>query len=771
MRNQLSLSEVREKKRYTIFDGKYLWSIFKSHKKWFLLSLLACLFLAAAYVYLSRPAYSARARMVIVERRSNSGSSAVALLQGQLPFGLGSNLNVNIGVENEKEILQSKLIARDVVNDLGLHTEYRLKGLIKKRLLYKTQPVNVEVSPEMLQFFDEELPLTRHRMDMTIEKSSDGYEVEVTLRENDKKADLPVQTFKSLPAVIHTEMGDLTLTENLKLKAEQKKKYEKDYELDVCITPPMTTARRFAKVTSIASASKKAVYTINLDIQDENIVRGMDYLNGLIKFYNEYTNQVKRDEVEKSDEFVNSRLAKMEAELDSADTRWAISKKRFQVTEAKVDAEEVMKKKSSYESQIVNLGIQQQMLNYLSEYVNDPAHLYELIPVNVTGSVRDSIPLIGRHNQLVNERNKMLKSMTEQSAQVIQNKQLIAELHPAILTAVQREKETLLMRKRVVEGEYNRYMGRVGSAPEQERVLTEIGRDRNVKQGVYVSLLQKREENAIELANTTDKGRKIDETLFIKKTKPKTLVALVIALILGMLLPYVVFFMRRLLKKNIDSEIDLKLRTHLPLIGSVSSNPNESEEAFRRIRTDLLHQMKEGQKTVLVTSAEEGDGKTYCAVRLADAFARMGERTVLCDLNFRHPSVAKMLDVGEQTGLTTLLQNNEVSKEQILTVIKESRTPGLDVLPAGSFKSVHPADLLAHKSLGQVLDGLKQAYDIVILDSPAVGKYHDALIDGLADVTCYVCLAGKTKKTSIEELDKMASENRLTSPCIVLNQK
>lgn len=766
MSNQLSLSEVRERKRYTIFDVKYLWSIFKSYKKRFLLSLFACLFLATLYVYLSRPSYSVRARMVIVERRSNAGSSAAALLQGQLPFGLGSNLNVNLGVENEKEILHSKLIARDVVNDLGLHTEYRLKGLIKKRLIYKTQPVNVEVSPKMLQFFDEELPLKRHRVDMVIDKTDTGYEVEVTLRVNSKKTELPSQFFKSLPAVIHTDMGDLKLTENLLLEADQKKKFGKDYTLTVCINPPMTTARRFAKVTSIASASKKAVYTINLDIQDEDIIRGMDYLNGLIRFYNEYTNQVKRDEVEKSDEFVNSRLAKMEAELDSADTRWTASKKRFQVTEARVDAEDVMKKKSAYESQIVNLGIQQQMLDYLSEYVNDPANKYELIP----GNVRDSIPLIGKHNQLVSERNQMLKSMTEQTTQVMQNKQLINELHPAILTAVRREKEALLMRRKVVEGEYNRYMGRVGNAPEQERVLTEIGRDRNVKQGVYVSLLQKREENAIELANTTDKGRKIDETLYLKKTRPKTLVALALALMAGLLLPYMVFFMHRFLKNRIDSEIDLKLLTRLPFIGSVSSNPDECEESFRRIRTHLLHQMKEGQKTVLVTSAEEGDGKSFCAIRLAEAFAKMGERTMLCDLNFHHPSIAKMLDVEDRTGLTTLLAH-DVSKNQIQSVIKESRLSGLNVLPAGPLSSVHPADLLAHKCLNHLLDGLRQVYDIVILDSPAVGRYHDILIDGLADVTCYVCQSGKTTKISIEELDKMANQNSLASPCIVLNQK
>lgn len=766
-RKQLSPSEIREKKRYSIFDVSYLWQIFISHKKWFALSWLVCLCLAAAYIYFCRPAYSVRGRMVIVEKRSSSSASAAMILQGQLPFGLGNNLNTNLGVENEKEIIQSKWIARDVVNDLGLHTEYRLQKWFKSRLLYKTQPINVEVSPEMLQSFDDDLPLVNHSINLSINKDDEGYEVEVILKENKKKEKLPKQMFKSLPAVIHTKTGDLTLTDNALLTANQKKRYQqKDYSLKVSIIPPMTSARKFVKKTSVASASKKAIYTINLDIKDESIMRGMDYINGLIKFYNERNNDEKHKEVEKSDEFVTSRLVKIDAELDSADAKWEQSKKKYQVTEAKVDAEEVMGKKSSYESQLVNFGIQQQLLDYLSEYVNDPANKYELIPFNVGVYSGDAVSMISRHNQLVTDRKGLLKSVTEQSTQVKQVTQMIDELHPVIQTAFKRDQESLLLRKRVAEREYNKYMGRVGSAPEQERVLTEISRNRSVKQGVYMTLLQKREENAIELATTSDKGRQIDETLFLKKTKPRTMVALLLAIIFGILLPYLLFFMRRQLKSRIESEADIKLKTHLPLIGKITTG--ECDETFREIRANLLHRLKDGQKAVLVTSADDGDGKTFCAVHLAEAFAMMGEKTILCDLNFRHPSVTKEYGITSQTGLTSLLQNGVLTNEQILSSVMNTSLQGLDILPAGTDITAHPADMLGHKSLSQVLASLCDAYDFVILDSPAIGKYCDVLIDGLADVTCFVCKSGKTTKMSIEKLEGMKEDHRLSDPCLIL---
>ena len=252
-----------------------------------------------------------------------------------------------------------------------------------------------------------------------------------------------------------------------------------------------------------------------------------------------------------------------------------------------MDAEEVIGKKSSYETQIVNFGVQQQLLDYLSEYVDDPANRYELIPVNVGVYSGDAVSMITRHNQLVNDRKMLLKSVTEQSNQVKLTTQLIDELHPVIQNAFKRDRESLLLRKRVAEREYNRYMSRVENAPEQERSMTEVSRQRNIKQSVFVALLQKREQVAMELANTVDKGRLIDETQWIKKTKPKTLIAILLSTFLGLILPYVFFFARRNLKQIIESEMDLKTVTKLPIVGTVpATGQGDYDDAFRTIRTN-----------------------------------------------------------------------------------------------------------------------------------------------------------------------------------------
>ena len=753
-----------------IYDVHQLWTIYKSHKKWFLYSLLVCLCLGLSYIYWTRPLFSVTGKVQIIDRKGTNTVSASSLLQNQLPFGLGSSLGGSVSMETEKEILKSRLIARDAVEELGLYTEYRVRKWLRSRMLYKNSPILVTVSENILKQMDESLPMMSYSIKLSIDKDDDGYRINGCVVENKDEKELPEIVSASLPASVNTSLGALKLAENNDLTDKDRKRFAKGYHLDVTIVPPMNKARMLAKKMSVSSPSKKSSSILLIEFNDENILRGIDYVNAIVENYNRQSNEEKHQEAAKNDEFVNERMVKIDAELNSVDARLEASKRKYQVTEPKVDAEEVMKKKSAYENQIVNIGIQQQMLDYLGEYVNDPANLYELIPMNVIGNTRDSIPLISRHNQLVNERKKMLSSMTEQTVQVRQNKELINELHPAIQTTILRSKEALLLQRTALEREYNKYMSRVGDVPEQERILTEIGRDRNIKQGVYVSLLQKREENAMELAKTIDKGRLADATLFNKKVKPRTVIVLALAFLIGLLLPYIFVFLRRWLRGTINDRQDLDGLTSLPVIGEIPSEGSRTEEAFISIRSNLLHQMGADKKTILVTSDTLGDGKTYTAIRLAEAIAKMGKKVLLCDLDFRNPSVARELHIQEEKGLCSILTGNVTEVVKVLESVRHSSiAETLDVLVPGRMPSVHPANLLAHENLLKAMSLLRDQYDFIVHDAPSVGQYDDALIDGLADVTCYVCRSGKTPKTAIDHLNELSDGNRLASPMILVN--
>lgn len=732
-----------------IYDVHQLWTQFVTHKKWFLLSLIICMCIGVAYIYFVRPIFHVSGKMLIVEKkRDASAISASVLLQSQLPMGLGSNLGVNIGVENEKEILKSKLIARDVVMDLGLHTEYRLHKFLKSVLMYKLQPVNVTMSEADLQRLDEEQPMMYHQLDLKIYKDSEGFLVKGRLTENKKKYDIDEQRFKTLPATYQTPVGNLTLTENKTLTAKQQRIYKKDYRLDVSILPPMTRARKLAKHVSVSSASKKATSVVVISMRDESTLRGIEYINGLALHYNERTNSNRHEEAAKNDEFVSLRLEKIDKELGMTESELENFKRQFEITDPKVDAEEAMAKKGGYEGQLVSIGTQMLLLDYLSEYVNNPNNLFELIPVNVGVYSGDAVSMISRHNELVGSRNYLLKSLTEQSPQIKQTTDMIKELHPVIQTALERDRQSLILRRDVVKKEYDRYQGRISKVPEQERALTEVSRLRNIKQGVYLSLLQKREENAMELANTTDKGRLIDATLYNNKVKPKTMIVLLLALIMSVLIPYVLLFLRRWLRGTIGGYDDVISETSLPILGTIPAEGELTEDSFRSLRTRLLHQLKDGKKTVLITSYNSGDGKTYVASRLAKTLAYTGKQVALCDLDLRDSPV----DYQTATSRDDLFK--KLSLADILGKSGESLS----------------GDFLANESVQQAIIGLKDKYDFVILDTAAMGEYDDSLeIACLADVTCLVCRCGKTPKTALDKVSELHDTGLIPSPQLILN--
>lgn len=725
------------------FDFMQLWQLFKRNWKWFPISIVVCVLIAGAYLWFTPTTVTVSGKMEIIDKsKKGSSMSAGLAMLNSLPLGLGSSLggSASLGIESEKEIIMSNTLVRDVVKDLGLYTEYRLSKWGRKTLLYQNSPITVSLDPAHVDWLDKELPLTTHQILLTITKGSNGYEVETRLKENKEKIDLPTQSFASLPATIKTEAGTLTLTEN-KLPAKQAKAYEGSYTLKVSIMPPTNAAKDFISRMSAEPPSKKVMNILTLSLQDANLLRGLDFINHLVEAYNKRANDEKNEEARKTDEFVRERLAMVDAELTSSDAAWENSKKNFQITTPEVDAQEALTKKSEYEAQLVAIGTQLQLHDYLSDYINNSANLYELIPVGLNATMGNSdaagasdggsanSSLIARHNSLVSQRKDLLKSVSEMSPQVQRLTESIRELHPDIQTAMKRQRESIVMQKRTLEREFGKYSGRIGTAPQMERVLTEIGRQREIKQGVYLVMLQKREETAMELANTTDKGRLIDDIQAeAGSVKPQKKMVLLLALFLGALLPMGVLYLLQMLKTKIDTREELEAATKLPFLAEISAS--NSDEAIRNLRTNLLLNLRPDQKTILVSSQNNGDGKTFIAQHLVDSLKVIGKSATYVSADFRN-------------------------KDCQLSAVNCQ-------LP-----KAHAADILASADFAEHIHAAKSNNDYVIIDTPALGEYNDALqVAQFADATLYVAKAGKTKKSDIESLN---SDTRLPHPMIVFN--
>ncbi|MBP5339244.1 MAG: polysaccharide biosynthesis tyrosine autokinase [Prevotella sp.] len=769
------------------FDIKTIFALFILNWQWFALSMFIFVCGALLYLRYTSPVYQVSAKMLIKDEQNNR-RSANQMLANMQDFGFMTN---SAGIENEVEILQSKLLAIEAVKDLKLYTEYRAKGRIKKVLTYKTQPINVDIDKEHLDILD----ATRSSFTILVTKDGENYKVEEI---NGRFTG----NFTTLPAALETPYGTLTFTKNvlpererLKLKGimtSNKSNMEEEPEADrswayyVTFRSPEYVASGYAASLSVAPTSKLTSIA-ELSLKDFNAERAYDYLKQLAIVYNRQANADKNEIAYKTEEFINSRLEKINAELGATESELESYKRNNNLTQLRLDATQTMTQANQYYSQLVNATTQLQILDELRKHIDDPANRYQIIPSNVGLSDAASSSLIASYNKTVLERNRLLAAASETSPLVMAQTNMLDQLESSIREALKQARRTADISRQGVEKQYNEFQSRVASTPEQERILTQIGRQQEVKSGLYLMLLQKREENSISLAATADKGRLIDDPVYGGKVSPKNSIILLAAIVLGFGLPLLIAYIISLLRYKIEGHEDVTKLTTLPIVADVAvaneeaknaagivvkeNKNNQIDEIFRSMRTNIQFMMKEDDKVILFTSSTSGEGKTFNAANLAASFAFLGKKVILLGLDIRKPALGRLFQITDRSaGISVLLTKDKVTEADLKSQIKPSGvSTNLDLLLAGPTPP-NPAELLARQNLKDIIDMLRQQYDYIILDTAPVGLVTDTLAIGKhTDVSVFVCRADYTPKDSFNLINELHAQNKMPNMCIVIN--
>lgn len=747
------------------FDIKTIFTLIVLNWQWFVLSLITCVALAGIYLRYKSPVYQVSAKMLIKEETNNRRASNQMLANMQ-DFGFISN---SAGIENEVEILKSRILALDAVKDLKLYVEYRSEGKVKKSLIYKNQPINVDLDAAHLAELDKMRSCFRFR----ITKEGTKYHV---IDENR----VFEGSFSTMPALMKTPYGNITFTKN-----PAKEMLDKQ-TLIVTIFSPAAVAAGYARALSVAPTSKLTSIA-QLTINDQNSERAYDYLKQLAIVYNRQANADKNEIAVKTEQFINDRLEKINAELGSTESDLEAYKRRHNLTQLRLDATQTMAQANQFSSQLADANTQLQLLDYLRDFVNQNSNNYQIIPSNVGLSDPISASLINQFNTTVQERNRLLASASENSPQVLQLTSTLDHLQSSIREALTQARRTADIQRQNIQQQYQTYQTRVENTPEQERVLTQIGRQQEVKSGLYLMLLQKREENSISLAATADKGKLIDEPSFGGKVSPKGSIILLAAIVLGFALPLLICYLLQILRYKIEGHDDVQKLTRLPIVADVAvasdavkstagivvheNQNNQIDEIFRSMRTNIQFMMKDDQKVILFTSSTSGEGKTFNAANLGVSFALLGKKVILLGLDIRKPALGRLFEISDrQMGISTLLTHSEITESDIIKQICPSGVnQNLDLLMAGPTPP-NPTELLARPNLGTIINILREKYDYIILDTAPVGLVTDTLqIGRYADVTAFVCRADYTPKNSFAMVNQLSAENKLPNMCIVIN--
>ena len=757
-------------------EFRRLFAIIVLNWHWFVLSLLLCVGGGVAYLKLKEPVYKVSARMLIKGDEKDGNNSQV--LSQMEDFGFLTNSN---GIENEMEILKSRVLFRDVVKDLKLYTEYRRVEPILKPIIYGKQPVNVDLDPAHLDSIDRELLNGLNSIEMTLSRDGQYYVVQGQTLLNDEVIETFARKFATLPATFRCALGSLTFTANTGQNLDTS---------SVCaikILPPMQVATNYLKAMTIEPTSDMTSIA-QLTLKDKNIKRGMDFLRQLNACYNRQANADKNEIALKTEEFINDRINKINKELGSTEGSIEEFKRRNAVTDVGIDANSSVQMSSQFSAQLSEANAQVQIIDNLRQYVNSPGNRYQVIPTNIGITDATSTQLINNYNKLVQDRNKLLKAASEISPQVRTLTSTIDELQTSIQNALLQARRSADINRQGIQSQYNKFQGKVSAAPVAERVLNQIGRQQDVKSGLYMMLLQKREENTISLAATADKGKLIDEPLLEGKVSPRSLLVLLAAFVLSLLIPAFVIWLRALFRYKVEGHDDVADLTRLPIVADVAvaseqakgeagiavqaDSNTQIDEIFRSLRTNIQFMLKGGEKVIMFTSAGSGEGKTFNAANLAMSFALLGKKVILCGLDIRKPALGRLFSVSDRVsgGMTSLLTMEKVAEKEIRSqIVASGLNPNLDLLLAGPIPP-NPTELLARDSFGEVVAVLRQLYDYVIFDTAPVGLVSDTLqIGKQADVTVFVCRADYTPKSALNILNDLSDEGKLPNPCVILN--
>ena len=762
--------------------------------QWFLLSVVICMCAALLYTHYVTPVYKFSGRLMIHQSDNYGHRGSTVMLRYVSNLG---EVKRTEGVDNEIEMLWSSTLMRDVVTSLKLYTDYRVKEGRKKRQVYATQPVSADLDRFHLDSIDKIAYEDFCTITMQLKRKSEQDStilVKGVLDCNGESVWTFKRQIKALPEVIETPFGMVTLTWNPNgepLTAGQ--------EWLISIEPPLATALDCLGRLGVAKLEKesdsyrwftsyflKMSSIVELTYIDHLKRRGLDIINQIAISYNRQANVDKNEIAMRTEAFINERIARLGKELRLTDDSISEIKQQGGLTNLTDGARSIVQA-DRYGSELADAQAQGMMLDYLGEYVSKPENKYEIIPSNMGIHNSVSEKMIGRYNEIVQKRKRLLQSASEESPQVKTLTAEADEMSTAILAALQQAKHTSATEQERLVSQYSNFRGKVYGTPAAEKALTDVGRQQSVRNRLFKLLLQRREENSIALSSTSNHGKLIDKPLVEGQIRPNLWKAYGIALGVGIGCPFAIFYLLGFLKYKIENRKDLEEMTERPIIAEVPlagddvkqkagivirSGINEPiTEAFRLMRTNIHFMLKGEENTILFTSSTSGEGKSFCAANLAMSCALLGKRVILCGMDLRRPALGQLFMLEDRDkGLTNLLGMEEITEADVCNQIVPSGTDrNLDLLQAGPIPP-NPAELLARESFGQVMAILKKVYDYVILDTAPVGLVTDSLPVGrYADVTVFVCRAEYTPNYAVAQLNQLSVENKLPNTCFVLN--
>ena len=750
MKNK-ALTEIKETGQV---DIKELFKILGRYK--FFIPFIALLFGLAfgAYAYYQQNEYVSNT-VVSIGAQQKSGAQKEDLLSMALG-GSTVNLDTEIGIMTSRHIALNTLKKVDVT-----HKYYAINGFKRPVELYKNLPFEVI----MIKGFN--TPFTIYPIDnKTYKLEASGKDKNGTTWDENG-----IYTYNKEIKNAHYSFTLLSKDVNV-LNAEK-------YRFIVLDTNK--AVEYLYKHLNVEQLTEKSSL-INIVYSDNVPLRTKDVANALATSYIQYAIESKTAEASSILEFIDQQLADIDNGLKESENELEQYKESISTVSLESKAKDIVEKLSDSEAELRKIEIKKKMLGTIYKKVKAGRNLETL---SVSGlNLDESLDvLITKLQDALLERRPLLQAYTSKHRKVLSINRVINQLKKMIRINIETLKTHIDERRNLLAETVKDQKEMLGSLPESERRLGRLQRNFKVNEKVYSFLLEKRASAVIAKAGTISANKILDPAVLPEEAfAPKRKIMAIMGFILGLLLAIAYVLFREYLDTRVQGEEDIEKMTSLPLIGAIPSfsgsegkakvleaPKSAASEAFRALRTNLGF-LSQGKESFMITSTStiSGEGKTTISINLGAIMSLTGKRTIIVDLDMRKPQLHKRLQLSNLKGISSVLAKKEKLSD-VIQHISHAEYAGLDFISSGPIPP-NPSELIANGMMDEVINELKEQYDIVLFDTPPIGLVTDALlIMPKSDISLYIVRAGYSEKEFLKNVERINNEYDIKGFGIVLN--
>ncbi|MFD2285468.1 polysaccharide biosynthesis tyrosine autokinase [Pedobacter petrophilus] len=727
--------------------------ILKLLDNWYLYlgAVLISLIIAYFYSKYTPPIYQISSK-VLVNSNDKGGSPGA---QGSALMDLGGIMGGKSSVDNEVEILRTRFLMEQVVRQMELNIVYQEKVGFKKREIYQT-PIKLSIT-KALDTISQTLVTVDVTGSNTLKVSANDFEKEIRFNEEFNLNGVGI--VKLIPTGI--------------AKLEHGKFLIQVSSIDDRV------AELQGKMT--VGVTNKQVTIMDLGLSYPHPRKGEDILRAIINRYISSSLEEKNIIADSTTTFIQKRLSIISGELGDVENKQERFKQNNKLTDMSEQSKLLVQSTSAFTNELAKAETQITVLSELEGYLKDESKNKRVFPASLLSSDMVFSGIMSQYNSLLIERDKRLLSDTEESPFIKNIDEQISGLRAGLLSNIQSSKNSYIITRDKLRSQLNQAEGRGEQVPQIEKDYLKLARNQQIKQELYIFLMQKAEETAISKTSNLAIAKTIDPPKSaIAPISPKQNTIYLIAIVIGLIIPTVFIILINLLNTTVSTKEDITSATITPIIGEINHNSSTDNlivahqgrsaisEQFRALRTNLSFYLKtSSQKVILLTSTASGEGKSFTAINLGNILALAGKKVLLMELDLRKPGLSAKLGVANTTGFSNYTIDPSVKVQHIIKPL--AINPNMFIISSGPLPP-NPAETIMSEHTDDLIAQLKEQFDYIIMDAPPVGIITDAqLLAKYADATLYIIRQKVTQKNQLYIVDQLYRTQRMNNLGIVVN--